>query len=583
MAPAGGKSDPRKRRIEPKIWVLLLLVSALAFGLRFGAVSRLLPVRPEPDSDMVWMYRSMAGEDIPTADFYFGRYPVLWPSVLAVLASPKSLEPAATGDSLEAHLAAARAPWVHMRTLMALLATLTVPLSFFLARRWMSDGWALLVAALLASALLHVAHSSVSKAHAAHVTMAWLTILLALRQLDAASVGRVLATTLAAVLAIGTFHTGFFVLLPMVAAAWLARPSSRAAFWAAWIAVPVACFAGLKFTPGGLSLGSDVQLSGSIHAGGIKLGRGHALLLEFLNGSGIRKWPHFFWEYDPLLAILATLGVLLMLRCIPNAWRDLPLRRSALLVAAYAVPYLVLISLDLNVADRYLLPLYPLFAILAAHAARKTLGALPGAAPKVLACLALLALPTYVAARYTWLGRQPDTFDQLATWMEAQPAASSKKILLAPPITPRLFPTATALTKQLAESTGRSQPWFAYLGRLPALPTSAAAYDLAPLAPEFYRGALPATPDLLASYLERERPDWVVLDISKHILGVRVTRPVYAMIRERGTLVATFSGEAASRAGEFPFDYQGARHLAERVLSAAAFGPRLEVYGFKWE
>ena len=56
---------------------------------------------------------------------------------------------------------------------------------------------------------------------------------------------------------------------------------------------------------------------------------------------------------------------------------------------------------------------------------------------------------------------------------------------------------------------------------------------------------------------------------------------MYALIRERGTLVATFSGEAAPLANESPFDYQGARHIAERVLHAEAVGPRLEVYGFE--
>jgi hypothetical protein len=83
------------------------------------------------------------------------------------------------------------------------------------------ESWALLVAAFLATALLHLAHSTMAKAHGAHATPAWLTILCALRQVEAPSLRRLAATTEASALAIGTFHSGLFTLAPLVAAALL--------------------------------------------------------------------------------------------------------------------------------------------------------------------------------------------------------------------------------------------------------------------------------------------------------------------------------------------------------------------------
>jgi hypothetical protein len=109
------------------------------------------------------------------------------------------------------------------------------------------------------------------------------------------------------------------------------------------------------------------------------------------------------------------------------------------------------------------------------------------------------------------------------------------------------------------------------------LPAGVAQYDLMPLAPALF--APPQSPPgELASYLDRERPDWVVLEISKRILTVPRTKPVYASIRERGELIATFAGEAEPRAFESLLDYQNAREFARRVLTADALGPRIEVY-----
>lgn len=554
-------SAERAQQPSRRTWILLLFVSALAFGLRFGAIGRLLPVQPEPDAGLVWTYRTMCGEEIKHQELFYGIYPNLLPGLLTVLPGGGTLALAPVEAGLREHLAAATEPYLRVRLLIAALSFLAAPLVFFLARRWMSDSWALLAAAFLATALMHVAHSSVAKAHAAEVTLAWLALLCVLRQIEAPSIARAAACAAAAALAIGTIQTGFFLLPPLLLGAWYSRRASRATFVAACLAPFAAVAVGLLFIPGGLGIGSA----------GVKMGRGHTIPFEGLDGSGLAAWPRFLWDHDPLLAILAALGLLLALFSIRSAPRA-----RWLVVAAYALPYVTVISLDKNVADRYLLPLYPLAAILAALAAswlqRRTRGRLDEGA----VCGALLALPLWVSCSFTWIGRRPTTLQQLGNWLEQQPGSTSKKLLLAPSVSPPLFPTALALQHQLDTTTGRSQPWFYYLGRLAHVPQSAPGYPLETIALEYYARAHSA--EEVERYLDEQRPDWVVIEVSRRMFTFAGLPSLREVLRRRGTLLATLSGEGGNHIGDVPIDYQGADELARRVLSADCFGPPLEVY-----
>lgn len=546
----------QRRRSAAWTVALLLLVSAFACAVRLGAIGRLLPVQTEPDDGMVWHTRWLTGEDVYSAH---GVYPTLWSHVLAEVAGPSL--PAAQDASLDEHLRAASRPWLLMRVLLAVISCLAVPITFLFARRWVEDRWALLAAAFLATALLHVSHSSIAKPHGAHVTLAWLALTIALSLIERPSLWRILAVTAAGVAAVGTLQTGVFLFLPMILAAWFARPANSVERCALWVAPFATVLFGLMFVSCGLNF----------DAGGVTLGgTGHKIYFSLLDGGGIATWARFLWEQDPAIAVLGAVGLLVAPFSLRGVWRDPPARRRLLVVAAYVLPYLALISMDRHVGDRYLLPLYPVFALLAAGAARAALQRIGSPALQALACAGLLLVPTWIAARFTWIGRQPDTLEQLATWIELQPESRSQKFLISPWIAPPLMPTAEALAQQVATRSGRSQRWIFYLSRLPGLPTSVPTYDLQTIDPQFLNRR--KSPDEVVSYIEQEQPQWIVLERSPRISACPGAETLSAVVGQHGDLVAKFPAEGGQ------INYQDVRHLAKRVMTSSAYGPHLEVY-----
>ena len=563
-SPASRASPQRPSRI---VWIALVGITLLSFGLRFAAIDRLLPVRTDPDDALVKTYQTLSGFEVDNAELNYAAYPVLLPRILTLVTSPDALRPAATDAALAEHLRAASAPYRHVRVLCALLSFLLAPLCYFVARRWVGESWALLAAAFLATALLHLAHSTMAKAHGAHATLAWLTILCALRQVEAPSLRRLAATTGASALSIGTFHSGLFTLAPLALTALLWRAPSRRAAWAAWVAPLVALATGLLFTPGGIHLG----------AGGVKLGRGHSIRFENLDGSGLGTWLQLLWEHDPVLGVLAGAGALVAVAGLGAALRDRERRSHLLLLASYVGPYGLLISLDHNVQDRYLLPVYPVFALLATLAVRAALGRLRRPALVAATCLLLLAAPTWIALRYTLLGLRPDTTRQAAAWLEEQPQATQLRLLLTPGLALPLFTTPAMLAEVVSTPPGRAQAWTRYQGELATSPGGAPAYDLGTLDPRLF-GRDAASRAELERYLEASAPDLILLEVSDRVRVTPGFEDLRQLLRARGAPVAVFSGEDERWAGAMPIDYQYARDMAGRVLAATAFGPRIEVY-----
>lgn len=570
---------PVRSARDVRVWVLLALVVALSFGLRFGAITRLLPIQPEPDAYMVGVLRQQVGETTPFPGRYDDVYPHLLPILTAHVFGPEALARAPLDSSLAEHLRAASAPYLLLRYTVAAFAFLLAPLLFLVARRWLEGGSAALAAALLATALLHLAHSAVAKPHAAGATLTWLAILCALRQLERPTWVRMLLTAGAAGLAIGTIQSGYFTLPVLFAAAFLGwrRTPGRWLAIGAWILPCLVVLTGILSSTGGLH----------VQEGGVRMGsRGHLLRFQSLSGSGLVRWLELFWQHDPLLAVLAAVGLPLALL---QAWRarSEPIARGRwLLLASFVLPYALLVSLDRRVVDRYLLPLYPVFCLLAAMALDALQARLPRRVPRSLLVTLALALPTWTAVRYTWLGTRPSTFDRLATWLEARPGARDAKILLTPNFSPPLFPTQGALHAQLATTAGRAQPWFHYLGQLEHVPATAPAYDLRPLRQRLLQSRpLHGEPDLTeqaaAAYLEAEAPDLIVLEIREGLDWVPGWDGLYRAIRARAELLTVISGEGGRMPGESWLDYQDPRHLARRVLRAESFGPHIEVYGWR--
>lgn len=550
--------------------VALVALSVLALGLRIGASTRLLPLCPEPDSSMVWKYRAICGEDtyVP-ASGYDGVYPNLLPCLLAAMPGCSTLPGAGADAVLEDHLETASAPYHRLRLLAALIAALLPAAVFLVARRFMPDGWALLAAAFQVVCLMHQAHSAIAKGHAPGVTFAWYTLWLVLRQLESPTWGRRIATAAAATAAIGTTQTGLFVLAPAAIRLLVPRPFAREGSWKDALVIPLALLGAAPFLSGGIGLSSE----------GVTLGHGHTIRFERA-GDGLSLWTQFLWEHDPVLTALGALGFVLALFSIRPAWRDTWRRTQVAVLASYALPYMAILSVYDFMRPRYVLPLHPLVAILAASAVAWMSRRLPLRAGRGALIPLALAFPGWVSARYLWIGIRPDTFEQLGAWIERQPDATSRRIVLSPCLSPPLYPTQDALERQLETTTGRAQEWFYYLGKLDALPADAPHFHLGALDPDLYQKGTRTGREHVA-WLDERNPDWIVLEDSNRIVSSNGLRQWIRTVRKHGELLATFSGEGGRHAGGIPIDYQRVRDLAARVLVADAHGPHIEVYRWR--
>ncbi len=557
-------ADARRR-----IGVALAAVTAAAFALRFAALDRLLPVHPEPDASMVWVLRSMAGETVENLGLHQDVYPSLLPRLASLSLLWAPLEPAPPDASLAEHLAAASAPFVKLRALGAALAALAAPLTFALARSFLGARAALLAALLLATSLLHVAQSSVAKPHAAAATFIALTLVLALRQLRTPTLGAVALTTLGALLATSTLQTGLFVLPAMAVSALLLRDVPRRVRLAA-LAAPV-----IVATVGPGSLLSRL----SFDSEGVTMGTGHVIEFAALNGEGLVAWLRMLWENDPALSLLAFLGGLFALAATARGWRDPARRGAALVVLSFAAPYLLLLALDQRVNDRYLLPLYPVAAVLAAAgvagvAAKLTSGA--GRAAWSTVATVACALP---AVCFTWIGCRADTFEQLASWLQAQPADTERRLNLTPSVVPPLFPTQKSVRRQSETSSGASQPWIRYLSRLERTTEFDAAWEMRALPLNLFGRAVSAE-DIVEHFTLRP-PGFIVIENSARTSVWPGAEQFLATVRANSDRLATFSAEDGRYSGALPIDYQGAPDLALRAVCANCLGPDLEVYRWR--
>jgi len=545
---------------------LLLLVLALAAVLRLSGLDRELPHAPEPDSYLVLqteILREGRAPDMKQSEKGFYAYPLTLASGLALLPEAE----AGASASLEEHLAAAGADALRGRTLVALLSLLLVPGTWFLARRFTTPLGALVAAALVALSLLHLEFSQQARHHAPHASFALLTVLSALQLRARPDWVRYLVASALALLALGMLHSGWFALLPIAAAHVLrSKGNERAPNWA--VAAPtLACvFAWFALYPG---VDGKLDASASVSEGG------HTLYWRDLDFSGFAKSARLLFDYDPGLAVLAALGLLMLLVHARGLWHDASRERrgDALVVLAYALPYALALGIYKETVDRMLLPLVPFLATLAGLAVVGVANLLPARSHVLVAAVAL-AVPTLGAVRYANVRDERDTFEQCADWLVVN--AGEGRVLVSGRFNLPLAGDAHALERVKDDHSSRQRRWMRYQLEHGPLPQ---ARDVLAMPGKLFAGADPEKSKArLERFLDEERPAWVVVDVSKYM---RVN-PLMLELREwavrNGSLAASFAGEPEERAMEPALDYQDVPHLFARLLDAQAFGPTLEVY-----
>lgn len=402
-----------------RTFVALGLVIAAAFALRLTGLGHGLPQHPDEDSLIVMqaegLRAALAGD--PDAPLVEPHYPLVLASALALWPLPAHDAQRESEAPTPYHLERAARPFLRARLLVALLSSLSAPLLWLIARRFVGDRWALLSAALLATSLLHLCLSQSARPHAVLATWILLALWLDLRLLESGRWRDHLLAGVATALALACLHTGASAGLPLLAAqAWRWRRDGVGSLLRAGAAWALVLGIGaLAYIPP-LRQAASRELSTS---GENVYLSGHEFPLSVFDGGGFARMGPLLALTDPLLFTAGLVGLaalgwqLLRKRALPS--------RAGLLLCIWALPFLLVMGLYNRLPARFLLPLLPILALTAAFAmqslARVCRGhALARLAP-ALAVALLLALPGYAAARLAWLRTQPDPAQEAAQWI----------------------------------------------------------------------------------------------------------------------------------------------------------------------
>lgn len=567
-------------RTRPVHWIVLALLVALATGLRFHGIDRLLPHRFEPDAFVVYMAEDLRDEPgrVRTQEFA-ERYPTLLARTAALVPKapiPLGLPPEAAE---RAHLARAGQTFHDVRVLIALLSIALVPLTFLLARRFSSPASALVAAFFVATSLLHLFFSDQARPHGAYATLAIGTVILAVHARAQRSFLLLLAAGVCAGLSLGVLQTGLFVLPPIVIAAALGEGSRASRAVRAFVAVAVAFAVAYSFNDFLPVIDSNgITMSGK---------GGHAVRMSEFNGGGFAITWRSLWGQDPVVAVLGLLGLVWLAA---EWWRTRPLaterRADLLVVLAHAAPYTLVLVVNEHISERYFLPLLPGLACAAAFVLARVatpLGKLRtrGGALALHALLfaAVAWLPLANALRYAHLAAAPDTYEHTAAWIRENVPASDKVVVIASGPLPLLH-ARDALDHDLADFAGQSQPWFTYQGMLPdaELARGHELFTYPAVRPAEFVGDETAELAEARRYLADARPRWVVVEESRFMRSVGWSRSFVRAARERGALEFWVRAETDDDVREVPHPYQNAHYLAFRMREMERWGPRFEVY-----
>ena len=557
-------------------WVVLIALAAVV--LRLWGVGFGVPVWEEPDPDIpghVDLVRE--GWTVAAVEEPDEQYPHLVADLARWLPKrPPASGPGAPTD-VQGHLEAAAWTHVQVRVVVALLASLAIPLTFLLARRFVRDGWALFASLLMATSLLHQSFAQQARPHAVATTLMLAALLAQLRLLRDGSWRAYALAGLASALALGSLHYGVAVLLSGVVAHRLRGGGAR--FFDAKLLWPLAlcALAVVSFYP---FLFESVGQAREVEGDGVRLAE-HSVRLSQFYGRGFPIVAQSLWHYEPLLCVLLAVA------CVALVVARSPVDRRALAVTlAFALPYLLVIGLFERTYERFVLPLLPCLAVFAAWGIERCVDRTRSRGIVVLA-IASLALPAAATAKLAWLRSQPDTLDLAARWLEERPESRAEPTYIsaaAPALDLPLLRKPEGLLFYGKPPRIPLSPWTAWQARMDVGSVDAPVYDLRWLVAP--RG--PAAGDWSA-YFESLGPALFLIEVyeqrTNHPLQVRVREALAA----KGERLARFSPDRDPQASELELFFQLSDHFNDdegvtwphftlRLLRAQALGPVLEVW-----
>jgi hypothetical protein len=533
--------------------LLLCLLVAGALGLRLAATERLLPEFREPDAFETLEMQYQQGDPAMVKHIVFHeRYPWLLAWTLA-LAPPVRAESAQTQTQ---HLEQAAIPYVRVRAAVAVLATLQVLLTFFLARRFLSDRDSLIAALLVGTSLLHMLFSVQARPHGAHAGLALLALVAALRLMEQPGAWRAVLAVLASSCAIATLQLGYSTIPPLFLAALLAR-----------VAVLVAQ---LWYTNRPYIDAQGLHLASA-------QGGGHTLFLSQMDFLGSLRGARMFFEHDPLFAVLAAAG---LAGALIAAWprlraADALLRTHCLIAAGFALPYLAVITIQGEVYERFLMPLLPFLALLGAWAFGVAHDLARRLAPLVV--LILLGPCLIGALRFTRIALADNGYEQAATWLSAN-VPDGARIVHTPDLTIPLLHTAESLEAQLADGASANMPWITYSATIPSIPVGERLYDVRPFPAKLSLPHQGFDREGMREWLKESRADFLVLEISQRNARRPILGSLEQAAQDLGELVFVSRGAGPGLVGQGSLDYQAIEEHALRQLDQNCAGPLLRIY-----
>lgn len=568
----------------------LAAIVLLAAALRFVGVDRELPHLREPDAYVVCKLQTMRGDgSIALHQIFEDRYPSLLARTLALLPYPAIPAIASGPDAERAHLE--RAGWAFrvVRTASAALSTLFVLLTFLLARRFLPPAGALLAAFFVAVSLISLLFAQQARPHAAQATLALVAVLLSLRVRERPSPARIALALLAAAASAATLQNGVFALLPLATATFLGRREAGRGSSGRVLAPLVV--AGLVALAAFAAAAPFYPRLPYIDAQGIHLapaeGGGHTLLFSLASFQGFVVAAELLWMHDPVLTILAVAGAVLGIDRLIRLRRSLARADGLDLVvlASYTLPYLLVIGTNQEIYERFLLPLLPYLACLAAFALlwiaaqirERVRDSWARACTRSLVALAFLGLPLAFALRYARAAAADDTLEQASAWIRANVDPRSR-ILLSPSAALPLLYDAESVRLANEDPAGQTLPWVRYQSLLPEGDLGAPRFQV-----RLFPAALAVSshgwdPGYMEEFLRESGAEYVVLEVSKKLRRLPLMRSLERATANLGDLVYRSRAQAPSVATLGPIDYQGVEDLALRLLETDAFGPGVLIY-----
>jgi hypothetical protein len=324
---------------------------------------------------------------------------------------------------------------------------------------------------------------------------------------------------------------------------------------------------------------------------------GHRIQLAAFNGAGFPIVLQSLWSYEPVLTLLAALGALVagagwVARRTQRTgapgdrtaagWRMwFAGRESLAVVLAYVVPYTLVLGAYANTYQRFVIPLLPFLAVLAAWGLFATCSYAYGRRGHWLAAGIGIAACGFQAQAVRGLVQaraRPDTSARAAAWITRHLDPTRERIALGPLVDLPLWRTGESLGAQPVD-LDTLLPWVRHQRSARRPPPQ--AWDLRHIATgrREARAALIADP---AACVRAGGATYAVIDVFSDPIR-QYQSLVCAGVAQGGRRVARFAPQSPDRGDDRPLGFQD-DHFEwrpswfARALRARTTGPVLEIW-----